>query len=179
MLGTPAYMSPEQLRDPASADVQSDVYSLGVVLFEVLSGELPFAASDRDALLLAIAEHRVRSLRELAPAVSPALGAVIARAMAPDPARRFPDAAAFARALEEARDRPQRFSARWAWVVLAALGSVGAAAAIAGSFSGRGAPPRVEVPAAQRASRLEPSAQDLPRPAVTSRRAQGNFRKSP
>jgi predicted ATPase/Tfp pilus assembly protein PilF len=64
LLGTPAYMSPEQVLDAASVDVRSDVFSLGAVLYELLCGEHAFQGSDRESLLAAVRAARYLPLAE-------------------------------------------------------------------------------------------------------------------
>jgi serine/threonine protein kinase len=92
IIGTPGYMSPEQF-DDLGVDERTDVYSLGIVLFEMLTGRLPFTA--RTPLALAL-KHKaepapaVRSLRPDAPAW---LESIVTRCLEKDPARRFPTAA--------------------------------------------------------------------------------------
>ena len=100
-IGTPAYMSPEQIAGDAGLDGRSDVYSLGCVLFEMLTGERPFTGGNAQAVM-------TRRLTEPAPRVvawradvPPVVDAVIARALARDPADRFQSAAAFATALTD------------------------------------------------------------------------------
>jgi dienelactone hydrolase len=97
-LGTVAYMAPEQIAG-AEADAQSDVWAIGVVLFEMLTGRLPFDGAHEVALMHAIATGKARALRELRQGIPPALEEVIARALAKNRAERFATADAFAQAL--------------------------------------------------------------------------------
>ncbi|MDY7089133.1 MAG: diguanylate cyclase [Actinomycetota bacterium] len=94
-VGTFLYTSPEQsgmLKRPV--DGRSDLYSLGVVLFECLTGQLPFESADVGELLRRHAVAPVPDLNELCPGVHPALVAVVERLLAKDPDDRYPDPAA-------------------------------------------------------------------------------------
>jgi len=97
-VGTARYVAPEQVRgEPATA--RSDVYGLGTVLYESLVGHSPFVADHDDVLALARLHRDAPSARASRPDVSPALDAVIARALAREPRDRYSTAAAFADAL--------------------------------------------------------------------------------
>jgi eukaryotic-like serine/threonine-protein kinase len=101
VIGTPEYMSPEQVAgDPI--DHRCDVYALGVVLFEMLIGERPFAADTPIGVLLKHLQDVPPSVRELRPELPPAVDEVLMRALAKDPAARFPSAGALARAFRAA-----------------------------------------------------------------------------
>jgi serine/threonine-protein kinase len=89
VMGTVDYMSPEQARGESSVDAQTDVWALGVVLFRLLSGKLPFDADNVNMSLIKIATEPAPPLRALAPTVDPALAAVIDRALVSDRRRRF------------------------------------------------------------------------------------------
>jgi serine/threonine-protein kinase len=122
-LGTPAYMAPEQtLGDPV--DGRTDVYAVGVVLYELLTGQKPFAA-DSAAELFRL--HREAPIPRL-PGVSPALEAAVVKALAKRPADRHADARAFAAALAatpeagpDARPAPRRRAASFFAAALAGL----------------------------------------------------------
>ena len=93
-IGTLRYASPEQLQ--GRCDERSDVYSLGATLYELLSGQPPFAAEDRGSLVRQIVEEEPRALRSVRPAAPRDLATIIHKAMAKEPARRYPTAAALA-----------------------------------------------------------------------------------
>jgi serine/threonine-protein kinase len=92
-LGTPAYMSPEQLRNLSTLDVRADIYSIGVVFYEWLAGHCPFATTANFAELLdRIMTRDMTPLEALRKDIGPELAAVIARAIEPDRAERFASA---------------------------------------------------------------------------------------
>ncbi|MBJ7339947.1 MAG: serine/threonine protein kinase [Mycolicibacterium sp.] len=102
MIGTMAYLSPERIAGhPAST--LDDLYAVGAVGYEALTGRMPFPQTDPASLMRAIVEHRLPPLTVVRPDVDPVLAAVIERAMAPDPAQRFPDAETMRAALHGAR----------------------------------------------------------------------------
>ncbi len=98
IIGTPAYMPPEQIAGKAEA--RSDLYSLGVVLYRMLAGRLPFEQPDMLALLMAIGTEPPPALYKLAPQTPPALADLVMRLLAKDPANRPASAKAL---LEELR----------------------------------------------------------------------------
>ena len=103
MVGTPGYMAPEQVMDGAT-DARSDIFSLGVVLYEAVAGVRAFPGSDLASVLYDIAHVEPPSLREHNAAVTPALIAVIRQAMGKQPDARYASAHALAQALTRARD---------------------------------------------------------------------------
>jgi serine/threonine-protein kinase PknK len=98
-IGTPLYMAPEQCEGEAT-DARADVYTLGCVAYELLTGRTPFAGLSLTALLHAHVYETPEPPSRLAPDVPPDLEAVVLRALAKDPADRFPTAAELGRALE-------------------------------------------------------------------------------
>jgi serine/threonine protein kinase len=99
LLGSPEYMSPEQLRTPRGIDTRSDIWSLGVILYELLSGKMPFAGETVAEIFVQILEHTQVPLREIRPEIPPALEALITRCMSRDPNARFATAPELAAAL--------------------------------------------------------------------------------
>jgi len=100
-VGTPAYMAPEQIRGNIPADARTDVYALGVVLYQMLAGRRPFDGQIYSALMIEIATTDPPRLSSIQPHVPPALEAVVHRALARDMDQRFPDVKSFLEALED------------------------------------------------------------------------------
>jgi len=101
MLGTSSYLSPEQAQG-RTADARSDLYTLGVVLYEMLTGRVPFRGETDVAVALQHVSAAPPNPRTLSPTVSEALAAVVMRALSKDPADRYQSAADFAEALRRA-----------------------------------------------------------------------------
>ena len=101
-LGTAAYVSPEQLRSE-DADRRSDLFSLGVVLYELLTGRLPFRGEHESALTYSIAHEDPTPIEQYRRNVPPALGRVIYRCLQKDKTLRYQDADAIAADLREVR----------------------------------------------------------------------------
>lgn len=104
-VGTPLYISPEQAQSHP-VDARSDLYSLGIVLYEVLTGVTPFRGANPLAVMLQHVDEQPPAPALLNPRVSPALSAVVLRSIAKDPRARFPSATAMTTALAQAFNLP-------------------------------------------------------------------------
>ncbi len=104
VMGTPTYMSPEQIAGK-KVDGRSDIFSLAVVMFELLTGRPPFMADNVSALLFAIAHTPHPSLKAIRPDLPPAFKDVLDRALHKDPVHRYRRASEFALELRSCVDR--------------------------------------------------------------------------
>jgi tRNA A-37 threonylcarbamoyl transferase component Bud32 len=142
VIGTPQYMSPEQLRG-SSVDGRSDLYSLGIILYQMVAGQLPFTAETAAGYM-----HKHLSEDPVAPTrknptirIPSSLDAVILQALAKEPTERFGDADAMGRGLEACREAlagavsslptapPRTGTKRWVWVAAGGGTAVALAAA--------------------------------------------------
>ncbi|HEV7647258.1 MAG TPA: serine/threonine-protein kinase [Actinophytocola sp.] len=130
-VGTAHYMAPEQL-EPPQVGPPADQYSLACVAFEVLTGRPPFGA-DTDDVMAVLLAHRTDSAP---PTGSAALDAVFARALARNPADRYPTAAGFAATLDRALRTPAAKGARRRWLVAGGVAVVAAGAVAAFTLPG-------------------------------------------
>jgi len=99
LIGSPAYMSPEQVRESRSVDHRSDIWSLGVILYQMLSAVSPFRRQNVATTCAAVLAEVPISLREICPEVDPRLDDVVMRCLQKDPARRFQTADELSRVL--------------------------------------------------------------------------------
>ncbi|HEX9350143.1 MAG TPA: extracellular solute-binding protein, partial [Gaiellaceae bacterium] len=150
-LGTPAYLAPEQIEGRA-VDGRADVYSLGCLLFECLTGEAPFAAGSRLAVAWAHLEEEPPSASGRKPELPEAIDAVLHTAMAKEPEDRYPTCTALLADAEAAlglRQRPILRPGRRLLLVGAVIVALGAAAAIAIAIYGGKGTPQAKVGSAQ------------------------------
>lgn len=89
VLGTPAYLAPERLKEKVDLTARTDIYSLGVVMYQMFTGSLPFVAPDISSLLTSIVLEEPRPPSELVHSISPHIEAIILRAMAKKPSDRY------------------------------------------------------------------------------------------
>jgi serine/threonine-protein kinase len=118
VLGSPLYMSPEQMRSSKNTDVRTDVWSLGVILFELLSGQVPFDGETVTELCLRVVQDPPRSLVELSPELPPDLVTVVMRCLEKERNMRFGSVAELAMALEPFAEK-KRSGRERAWRSLA------------------------------------------------------------
>ncbi len=107
VMGTAQYLSPEQAQGKEITP-RSDIYSIGVILYEALTGRVPFQGDSAVAVALKQVSEAPRRPSAINPNVPPALDAVVMRALAKDPEARFKDADAFLKALDAAEKAPDR-----------------------------------------------------------------------
>ena len=98
-LGTPLYMSPEQIRSSRDVDARADVWSLGAILYELLAGRPAFGGNSVANITAQVHEAQPPSVAAIRPEVPPALDRALGRALAKKPEQRFVDVAAFAKAI--------------------------------------------------------------------------------
>jgi eukaryotic-like serine/threonine-protein kinase len=106
IMGTLNYMPPEQIRGADAIDQRADLYSLGAILYECLSGELPHKGARAHEVLYSILHRPIAALDSLCPGLPQGLSDVVHRALAHDVGDRFPSAEALATALAAYTDRP-------------------------------------------------------------------------
>jgi hypothetical protein len=111
-IGTPHYMSPEQAAGDREIDGRSDIYSLGVVGYQMLAGELPFSAPTVPGLLLKQITEQAPNLQDRSPTCPDDLASCVMRSLEKEPEARWPTADALRRALESRSAPPYRPSRR-------------------------------------------------------------------
>jgi tRNA A-37 threonylcarbamoyl transferase component Bud32 len=146
VLGTPAYMSPEQVRNPHAVDGRSDVYSLGVILYELLTGELPFRGMIRMVLEQVLTEEP-RPPRRLNDRIPRDLETICLQCLAKEPGERYHTAAALALDLrrwlagEPIRARPvSRLQRCWLWARRNPVPTMSTSLAVVALFATAGIP---------------------------------------
>jgi serine/threonine-protein kinase len=104
-VGSPRYLSPEQLQNPGNADQRSDIWGVGLLLYELITGRSPFEGMNTAQICVRICQGPIPPIQDACPGLSSELSAVIMRCLEIDPARRFQSADELSAALE-------RFSSR-------------------------------------------------------------------
>jgi serine/threonine-protein kinase len=151
VLGTAQYLSPEQAQG-LEVTAAADLYSIGVILYEALTGRVPFEADTPVAVALKQVSEQPRPPSELNPALPPALDGVVLRALAKDPRNRYASADEFLKALEAAESDPSGtgMSDTSTWSAAAGAAAAGAAGALgaeaAAAQPGTGEHPLTEGP---------------------------------
>jgi Tol biopolymer transport system component/tRNA A-37 threonylcarbamoyl transferase component Bud32 len=107
VLGTPPYIAPEMVQKDQPVTASVDIYALGVITYEMLTGEPPYFDEDPMRVLMAHVLEPVPSVRNIDPNIPPAVDAVVQRCLAKKPADRYPTAGAFAREFARAAQTPQ------------------------------------------------------------------------
>jgi serine/threonine-protein kinase len=121
-LGTPVYMPPEQMRCQANVDARSDIWSLGIVLYEILTNTAPFAGHTMLELCAAVLETRPESVRTRRPDVPEGMNAIIEKCLQKDPSKRYRNVAELACELMPFAPRRARICAERAAKALVAAG---------------------------------------------------------
>jgi serine/threonine protein kinase len=122
VMGSPMYMAPEQMRSTRAVDPRADVWALGVILYELLSGKMPFEATTMPELCALVLTEQPPPLRDRCPWVPPAVAAAIDRCLQKEPGLRFANVSEFANALVDFGPQKSRASAERISRVLRAAG---------------------------------------------------------
>jgi serine/threonine-protein kinase len=163
-VGTPVYTALERLREKQPFDHRVDLYSVGVMLYEALTGRLPFSGKSPSELTYQLTTGTPRPLRALCPGLPRSVEAVVLKALARDPEQRFADARSFSEALRRALAvsdvrRGKRIALR-AGAFVAAFGALGWAAVASSGASADEGRSRLRVSAARSAAFVAVAAAD-------------------
>src|SRR5258706_11244536 len=101
VMGTPYYMAPEQAKGSRELDPRVDLYAAGVILYEAITGEVPFNADTFNELLFKIVLEAAKPVEQVVPNLDPAFAAIVNKSMGREPATRFQTAREFQQALEQ------------------------------------------------------------------------------
>jgi cytochrome c peroxidase len=122
MLGSPLYMSPEQMRSSRDVDARSDVWALGVVLFQLLTNRWPYEAETMPELVLKVVTEAPQSLADLRDDIPQAMIDVVERCLKKEPSERYANAAELGLALEPLAPAESRITVERARVAMASTG---------------------------------------------------------
>ncbi len=165
-IGSPWYMSPEQIERPREVDQRTDIYALGIVLYEMLTGDVPFDGETDFSVQQQQIKTPPPDPREKNPQVSEAVAHIVLKAMAKDPATRFQDCSELLQAIDAVEKGPTGRTSKTVNMALAAM-LVASAVAIVYLYTrppeitkdpgpkGVDAVPSTQVPAAQLKSKLQ------------------------
>jgi serine/threonine-protein kinase len=122
VMGSPLYMAPEQMRSTRSVDARADIWALGVILYELVSGKVPFEATTMPELCAMVLTETPPPLRDRRPDAPPGLWTILERCLQKDPAQRYGNVSELANALVSFAPARSRISAERISKVLRAAG---------------------------------------------------------